>query len=114
MFLSYQQIMNNIIFSEDMIRKQLETSKLKIRLKGTSMLPTFKMGDYVYIQKATEKIKIGDIVVFYANSELVLHRAVHIFGDYIITKGDNNNYLDSPMKPNQILGVVESNINGLG
>lgn len=91
---------------ENSVRKLIETAGMTIKLRGTSMLPVLKMGDLVRIEKVMNGFKIGDIVLFYANGEFILHRIVYIYGDYIITKGDHNQYLDTPMKSHRILGVA--------
>lgn len=91
---------------EEIMRKQLEAGVLKLNLKGTSMLPAYKQGDSVYITKPSGEIKINDIVLFHDGGEMILHRVVQVIGNYIITKGDHNSYLDRPVRNRDILGVV--------
>jgi len=74
---------------------------------GTSMYPTIKPGDYVIIDTTPEKLEVGDIVVFMHNGELIGHRIVWMHGNVIITKGDNNNFLDMPIDRSKIIGEVK-------
>ena len=82
---------------------------------GYSMYPQMYNGEYVlYItmEHPNFDIKIGDIVVYY-NAEAgvyVAHRVVDIYNQsgvcYVLTKGDNNNYYDEPVKINDIKAEV--------
>ena len=50
----------------------------------------FNRGDIMILKKA-KNIRIGDIIVFYGNSNNpIIHRVVFIGDDYYQTKGDNN------------------------
>ena len=49
-----------------------------------------------------KQIKIGDIITFEQDSELIIHRVIDIGNDeqgiYFITKGDNNNITDGKIR----------------
>ena len=50
----------------------------------------FNRGDIMILKKA-KNIRIGDIIVFYGNSNNpIIHRVVFMGDDYYQTKGDNN------------------------
>jgi len=74
---------------------------------GTSMYPTIHPGDYLLIDTTPEDLKIGEIVVYYRNGELIGHRIIRIYGDTYILKGDNNPVIDLPAYKSQIVGEVE-------
>lgn len=63
-----------------------------------SMEPTIDTGSLCFINKHTdyESIKENDIIAFkMKDGTLVTHRAVEITENGIVTKGDNNNDIDS-------------------
>ena len=63
-----------------------------------SMEPTIDTGSLCFINKKTkiESIKEKDIIAFkLKDGTLVTHRAVEITDEGIVTKGDNNNDVDS-------------------
>lgn len=82
---------------------------------GYSMYPQMYDGEYVlYIttEHPNFDIKVGDIVVYY-NDEAgvyVAHRVVDIYSangvEYVLTKGDNNNYYDEPVRIDEIKAEV--------
>ena len=78
---------------------------------GNSMYPTIKDGENVKIIKY-QNIKIGDIIAYYLenNSEckIIVHRVIFLRTKYVLTKGDNNKYIDPLRVPYEnILGKVE-------
>jgi len=84
-------------------------------LRGKSMEPFLHDGDIglVIIKDSPNyDLRIGDIAVFYYESEEVAvgHRVVAITDEYIITKGDNNIYLDSPIELEYIIGELVDSI----
>lgn len=76
-----------------------------------SMRPALEVGDLAILAKAqTEKIEVGDIIHFWREEEMVIHR-VHVIrteGETLfITKGDANRAPDSePILPTQIRGKL--------
>lgn len=73
-----------------------------------SMSPTIEVDDYIVIEK-TNQYEVGDIVsYYYGDDDVVTHRIVDIEGDAIITKGDANNSIDTPISENQIIGEFAS------
>ena len=80
-------------------------------MHGDSMLPTLKDAETVRVVNCDE-YKIGDIVAFYTIIEkqlkIVVHRVILARKTYVLTKGDNNNFID-PIKVvyDMILGKVK-------
>lgn len=70
-----------------------------------SMEPTFSEGTILLVKK-TQKVKIGDIIVYQSGSELVVHRVMDIKEDIIFTKGDANLVADKPFHKSDVRGVV--------
>ena len=85
-----------------------------------SMEPDINEGDVVVIFKAKENnLKVGNVITFKKNQELITHRIIEIRDNGIqkeyITKGDNNNVEDTEeVKYSQIQGVHVLTIPYLG
>lgn len=80
-----------------------------IKTYGNSMTPLLQDGDIVSIEKIQfNKININDIVCFKSNEHLVTHRVVYKKKNYVITKGDNSFQSDGKIRPQHILGKVNS------
>ncbi len=78
-----------------------------------SMEPTFSKGALLLV-KETDQIEVGDIVVYQADRELIVHRIVEIDGDTVVTQGDANNVADEPFDRAEIKGKVLGWVPGLG
>lgn len=81
-----------------------------VTLSG-SMRPTMEVGDLAILVKTRpEKIRIGDIIQFWKEGEMVMHRVHEIEtrgARLFITKGDANNAPDAdPVSPAQIRGKL--------
>jgi signal peptidase len=60
------------------------------------MYPTLKVGSLIYYKNIDiNDYNDGDILVYRLNEHIISHRIVEINNDYFITKGDNNNVVDS-------------------
>ena len=70
-----------------------------------SMEPTFSKGTLLFVRKDAD-LEVGDIVVYQAGSELIVHRIVALDGEQVITQGDANNVADAPFSRTQIKGKV--------
>lgn len=94
-----------------MLKETLEVKgQITLTVYGNSMLPTLHNNQAVIIRK-TSNIKIGDIIAYYFFDEnevkIIIHRVIFLRRTYVLTKGDNNNFID-PIKIsfNNIFGVV--------
>lgn len=91
-----------------------------VAIATDSMVPEFKRGDAVVIDKKfDDKIKVGDIIQYRLENITIIHRVIEIKNDngkrVYITKGDNNNSVDIyPVKESQILGKLKFVIPNLG
>ena len=52
-------------------------------------------------------LKTGDIAVYKKGHDLIVHRIMSFESDYVVFKGDNNNFDDPPVKMDQVLYSVE-------
>lgn len=92
----------------NIIRKQAEYGKLRIVVDGKSMFPTYKPGDTVIVKGEKRPFQVGDIVLFCNNEKFVIHRIIALEGEFVITKGDNNKYIDCPpVRCENIIGIVD-------
>lgn len=89
------------------MRNEIERNNLvNVKVKGSSMLPTLKAGDIVSVSKSIE-YKNGDIIAFITHyNGIVIHRIVKIEMNEIVTKGDNNNFCDTPISIQSVIGKV--------
>ncbi|MCI8506276.1 MAG: signal peptidase I [Lachnospiraceae bacterium] len=82
-----------------------------IRINGSSMEPTLKHGEVVFLYR-TKKVETGDIVGFYYGGSILLKRVVGAGGDQIEIDGDGNVYvngrrLDEPYLTERSLGKCD-------
>lgn len=77
---------------------------------GNSMSPMIRDGDRLIIDHGTGHIYKGDIIVFRANSQYVVHRVVRISisedGPIFLLKGDGGYTFDQPITREQVVGKV--------
>lgn len=85
-----------------------------LQVASKSMESTLKKGDYILVKKSNT-YKEGDIVTYKEKSSFITHRIVKINENNIVTKGDNNNIEDTPIKKNDIIGkyILKLRIIGL-
>ena len=80
-----------------------------------SMEPTIYKGDIIIINTKDKDYKENDIITFRGKEgEFVTHRIIEIDDKTMITKGDNNNSEDDPIKTSSIVGKYVTKINGGG
>jgi signal peptidase I len=81
----------------------------RIRVQGSSMLPTLRPGDEVELRSTPAvEIKCGDIVAFGQGERLFVHRVIGRDRDGLLTQGDALRHTDAPVSSDQLLGVVFS------
>lgn len=73
-----------------------------------SMSPYIEPGDIIYIDRAIlfQDIGVGDVVVYWADGNMIVHRVVGFEGMKLVTQGDANSFPDSPVAAEQYVGVV--------
>lgn len=80
-----------------------------ITVRGTSMLPMFKPGDWITVERAHAP-KVGEIFVFLYKGALTVHRLVKIEDGRAFLKGDNALRLED-VRTEDLLGRV-TEVNG--
>lgn len=78
--------------------------------RGSSMTPSFRAGQLLYVRPIAQDIAPGDVVVFAdpAKSGYVVHRVVSSTDTGLITRGDDSWSNDTlPVAPDQVVGRVE-------
>jgi len=88
-------------------------SPLRLRIRGTSMMPALWSGDTVSVHRASfDDVAPGEVVVFARNRYLVAHRVVRRIanrhGALLVTRGDAQPDDDAPLDVADFLGVVKS------
>lgn len=86
---------------------------------SASMVPTINVGDVVVIDKKDKEFKEDDIIAFYHNDVILVHRIVKIYkdayGEYYQTKGDNNDTADSWLvKEKDVVGQYRMRFRWIG
>jgi len=86
---------------------------------SASMVPTINVGDVVVIDKKDKEFEEDDIIAFYHNDVILVHRIVKIYkdayGEYYQTKGDNNDTADSWLvKEKDVVGQYRMRFRWIG
>jgi signal peptidase I len=101
--------------TEEVIRN---FGEVRLRVFGTSMVPSILPGDLVLIQRANlNEISQGEIVLFLRAGRLFVHRVINPAGaatadgfaePCLITRGDRLRQDDGPVSSSELLGRVVS------
>lgn len=97
-------------FKNDIIKIESDTSLpilnysklILLDVSGNSMFPTIKDKSKCLCEKRND-LKVGDIIGFVFNNDSTLHRIISIDSEKIFTKGDNNDFIDYPIKREDVL-----------
>ncbi len=84
--------------------------------RGISMEPMFSQGDMVFVRRASE-VRPGDVILYRSadTGQRILHRVLSTSGNRFITKGDNNDWLDTDDPTiDEIDGIYWFHIEGAG
>ena len=82
---------------------------------SASMEKTINVGDVVVIDKKDKEFVENDIIAFYHNDVILVHRIISDFGIYYQTKGDNNDDADSWLvKEADVVGQYRMRIRWVG
>ena len=92
--------------------------EVRLRVFGTSMVPSILPGDVVSIRRArSDEIRLGEMVLFVDKGRFFVHRVVgrKVFAPagvpeqvFLITRGDRLRQDDPPVPPPALLGRVVS------
>ncbi len=91
------------------LRAVLEAGgELRLAVNGTSMRPLLRAGDYLVIQPFDAPPRVGEVVVYSRGGQLWAHRllARSRDGNYLLTKGDARGRPDSPLLPQDLIGLA--------
>ena len=69
------------------------------------MEPTIKVKDIV-VEKITKDVSIDNIITYKYHDDYVTHRVIKRGGNFVVTKGDNNNDIDEPVLIDNVVGKV--------
>lgn len=86
---------------------------------SASMEDTINVGDVVIVDKKDKEFEEKDIIAFYHNDVILVHRVIGIYEDdygiYYQTKGDNNDEADTWLvKENEVVGQYRMRIRWIG
>ena len=87
----------------------LSSGKLRLKVTGSSMLPTIFPGDTLIIERAALSSAVkGDILLVGRQGRLLAHRLVDKMGDKLVavTKGDSMLGADPAVNHDKVLGRV--------
>ena len=87
--------------------------EIRLRVFGTSMVPSILPGDLITIQRANlSEISPGEIVLYSREGRLFAHRVMSRAGTRddprLITRGDRLSHNDPPVSSSELLGKVTS------
>jgi len=93
--------------------------RIRLRVSGTSMVPTMRPGNLVTIEAAgVKEISLGEVVVFVRSGHLVCHRVTEkitpsernssnqFFSARLVTRGDRMRRDDPIVSSSELLGRV--------
>lgn len=84
-----------------------KTGQARLRVAGSSMVPTLRIGDTILIQASDQLLPdVGELVTFMQGNVLCTHRVAAVSGSKLVTRGDGNRYDDSPIEFDMCLGRV--------
>jgi signal peptidase I len=85
----------------------LGTDEPMMTVTSGSMWPVLERGDLVFVQRAErENVAAGDVVVFYHDGGLAVHRVKRILGETLVTQGDANTSEDAPITYSDLVGKL--------
>lgn len=83
---------------------------------GSSMDPTYASGDLVLV-RSVDRYEVGDVVAYHNHDlgQVVLHRIVAVEDGALVTKGDDNSWVDSYRpRPSEVQGRQWLHVPGFG
>ena len=84
--------------------------RARIRVQGTSMLPSLRPGDEIELQPASaHEIRIGDVIAYRRAGRLFVHRVIKKNSPReLVTRGDTLPQPDAPVSESEVLGLVSA------
>ncbi len=78
---------------------------IDVKVHGWSMIPALREGDRLVLA-FTRDVRVGDIIIFKREGNLIAHRLMRSFKNEHLTKGDSLWYFDPLVKKDDVLGKV--------
>ena len=84
--------------------------RARIRVQGTSMLPSLRPGDEIELQPASaHEIRIGDVIAYRRAGRLFVHRVIKKNSPReLVTRGDTLAQPDAPVSESEVFGLVSA------
>lgn len=101
--------LNTVVFTVVLVAAVLALAGFRTAyVVSDSMKPAFSSGDLLIVSKNYDELAVGDIVLYDADwsEDLVSHRIVEVSSDYLLLKGDSNEYADPRALKSSVFGVV--------
>ena len=74
---------------------------------GRSMLPLLRQGkDIVEIRPRTGKLKKYDVALYKRGDKYILHRILKVLPEGYLIAGDNNTFVETDIRDENILGIM--------
>lgn len=99
----------------DLIKERLDGGRTaELTVTGKSMQPLFKDGiTQVLLEPYGDRLKKYDIALYRrADGTVVLHRYIGRSADGLCFRGDNENYTEKNIKPENVCGIAVSAVTG--
>jgi hypothetical protein len=85
--------------------------EVRLRVLGTSMVPSIRPGDLISVQRASlSEISVGEIALYLREGRLFAHRVVARAGSsqqpFLVMRGDRLSQDDAPVCASEFLGRV--------
>lgn len=96
--------MNSIALIRNVLNKK---KKLTLSLTGRSMEPTLFEGNTITVVPA-DRIDVGEIILYEFDNNIILHRVVDVYKNWIVTKGDSHEFCDDVIHRSQVLGKMQA------
>jgi len=82
-----------------------------VTLQGSSMVPNIVPGSRLLLSCRPAPPEVGMAVAYRRGAELIVHRVVAVAADpsgkgFIVCRGDANGYNDSPVRMEDVVGIV--------
>jgi len=93
------------VIPEEVVQRGLTRKFIYI---GSSMKPTFRPGQVLYVRPDIQNVQPGDVVVYEGEKGHIVHRVLSVKTEGYVTRGDNNRFADAvPIAHGRVIGRVE-------
>lgn len=105
----YPRVQAYLLLLASAIRSGKRTS---FAIRGGCMWPTIRAGDRISVGPLRREPRLGDVLICQRGTHVVAHRVVQHYRDalgqsWIRCRGDAALELDAPVRPAEVLGIVD-------